>query len=128
MALSEKVIIWQMPDGIAAIQYFDMRHKRRNQGEGEFIDVQINKLKAGSKIFTNLKHWQKTRSEIRQAIASNPKGHKRRLRISNGGTITVDPSIKLPQEIALEKRNAVKLKLTSGQPLTEEEADFLFGR
>lgn len=117
-----KVKVWKRKDGGVSITHFDLSKKNDGEADEEFIERKSVRLR--------LQTLLEGSEEIIMDSSDLPKRDKDRDKwrlSSNKKKVEVDKSIVLPVEVLAAKKASIKGKLKAGQPLTDDEADFLVG-
>ena len=125
MSTLDKVIVIQGPNGKPTIISFMQKAMKPNQTEDEFIQEELQKIYKIEPQLEAMPHFEKSKSEVRDFIKSDPLGHQARLKINSDGSLSLDKSIDSPLEALNKRKDTIKQKLLTGQQLTSGEADFL---
>ena len=116
-----KVILWTKPDGSVSITHAMWNKKPLNVTDEVFLNRIADKLvRDNPATFGTYTRAIKESSDLPTDRAQRDKW-----RLKPSGKVEVDPSATTPNERLQQKRAAVRAKLTSGQPLTQEEAELI---
>jgi hypothetical protein len=116
-----KVKVWKRPDGSVAVTHFNFNMKREDETDEQFMKRVTDKLKHEHPEFVGYEEHEKESSDLPD------RAQRSKWRMQANGKLEVDNSIELPEEARARILASAKAKLKAGQPLTEEEANFLIG-
>ena len=123
-----KVQVFQRTDGGISIRRPGYQHKNPGETDEQFIE----RTSVKPRTYPNLqgaKEFIMEESDLPPAVTVGDKKNRNKWRLSpNKKRVIVDPTIELPEEADQKKRNSIRGKLTAGQPLSADEADFLTKR
>ena len=123
----DKVKIFKTESGKPEIITFLRTGMLEGETEEDFMVREINKLKQLKPAYKTLPIFEMTKNDVKNVINSHPKGHKRRLEITGGGTLKVKPSIQLQEEINEERETKAKGNLKN-LGLDDEDIETIMGK
>ncbi len=118
-----KVKVWKRVDGGISVTNFDGVTRLPNETEDEMIERESIKLRLAD----HLKGSEEI--IIDESNVTQDKSNREKWRLHpNKGSVIVDNSVILPEEVRQGFLVSAKSKLKAGAPLTDEEIDAMFKR
>jgi len=118
--LLDKVIVWKNPDDSVMVTYLYKNGHKLGETDKDYIDREVAKLlKEQKETFIGKPYLIQNLSDLPDA------SQKRKWRIDVNNKIKVDANVKTEKELFDEMQSLIKGKLTSGESLTSDEAEWM---
>jgi len=122
----DRRIFWKRSDGQVAMTMIMKSGKRNGESEDQYIQRVISRIKSAQPDLRDAIPVIKTKSDLQTIFSSSQDPNLEKIRL-NGDRIVMDNSVILNRDTYKQKILGIKTKLTSGTPLTPEEADLILG-